>query len=95
MRAQAASEGTQQRGTEIAVQRPPGDGDRDLGRTRVDLAERSPVSRSLNQTDPPPTVWLRLAAAFRAQLLGNPGTVTSLRLSSGKAVHQSATLEFL
>ena len=52
------------------------------------------MPRNHKQADAPSTIWVRLACAFWAQLLCSPGRVTSLRLPSGKAVRQSATLEF-
>ncbi len=62
----------------------------EIARSRLKEVQRSP-----KQAEAPSSVWVRLAAAFWAQLLGNPGTVTSLRLPSGKVVRQSATLEFM
>lgn len=53
------------------------------------------MPRNHKQTDAPLTVWVRLACAVWAQLLCSPGTVTSVRLPSGKVVRQSATLEFM
>ena len=40
-------------------------------------------------------VWGSLAAAFWAQLLGTPGTVSVTRLPSGRVVRQDATLQFM
>ncbi len=40
-------------------------------------------------------VWGGLAAAFWAQLLGTPGTVSVTRLPSGRVVRQDATLQFM
>jgi len=41
------------------------------------------------------SVWVRLAAAFWAKMLGTSGTVKSLRMPSGKSAFQDATLQFM
>ena len=42
-----------------------------------------------------PSVWVRLATAFWAKLMGVSGPISTTRLSSGKTVQQDATLQFL
>ena len=42
-----------------------------------------------------PSLWVRLATAFWAKLMGVSGPIVVMRLSSGKIVQQDATLQFL